>query len=1024
MADWAAAINLRVRAIVDVELSRTATETAFQAGITVLPEEARNRSDAVFADVTADVRAGFFAHMAAAAAIKDAAVAAFSSTLPGDATLDRVAFEGSNRTTGPTTPTDDASVLYLPLTCRAGLAAEQCTEPSSEAVANQALYTEAMEGAFVRNQAALVQVGVPKVASPSQFFVMANGVTRSYPSLASNILADMGEAGYMPHWESWSIAAATGPRDVVILIDTSGSMKGEKLKFAKIAAKRVILSLTQADRVGVVAFAGEATGIGGGDGAGSCNPDTLNRATKTAKQHMLDGVSGLAAEMRADINNAVEKGLGYFYSNSSWVDNNRMKLIYIFSDGADGEHDAHEALASMNVNRSIRVFAHRDGIIDAKSMIHDQGLQDMVCRNRGVMATIGYTQQVPLSIHASLYSYASADLEYQAGRYQDLLMTSSVIGHDRPAVVLSGPVHLNNTMRTARGLRSGDSDYIGTAGVSIDLTDMRAWVDAIAARHTDTGMQYFVINDEGVVLAHPRITRKDASRLDRDIKLSELGTGLSEDRINEIIEAGTDPEAVTSTSEVYFSQADVRYDGQPTSLQVTYIYARLLDALPFIGVLAVPESVTNINYASFFAGTTSSFLAGSNASVNAPAPSSVVQLTQRALCTTSVASETTADAIEGELATSSSTDCPDGSLRFASRRAADLTAAWSPNHALDDDIDAYYLTASDAGIVRVAARGGERPARWELGASDAELHRNLTQAAATMSGPFMVNLGEGVRTTGDESVQGIWIGAAMSISSIGLPAARPVLAARMNDSWDPLATCNNVSQMGDTVRCFIIDANADLLFDSVVGAATSARGFRDTLAFDMLVSTLGNLTELNATAVVSNPAQICKKEPEDMVAYNLRCAVQNNDPTFLDTPCFNKTDWPDLACRTNDTVVKLDPDTMPSGESCRLPQQNADCDDIAVYVQRLNATRNAFVVTVWGGLDMGDPNCRASPPIRTAAVSTGACVLPYTARLKSPGNQLRSTVPDAHSEQCAAAATLPTMLAWFTTIMACFYVVG
>ena len=52
----------------------------------------------------------------------------------------------------------------------------------------------------------------------------------------------------------------------------------------------------------------------------------------------------------------------------------------------------------------------------------------MVCRNRGVMATIGYTQQVPRSIHASLYSYASADLEYQAGRYQDLLMTSSVIG--------------------------------------------------------------------------------------------------------------------------------------------------------------------------------------------------------------------------------------------------------------------------------------------------------------------------------------------------------------------------------------------------------------------------------------------------------------------------------------------------------------------------------------------------------------------------------------------------------------------
>ena len=189
-------------------------------------------------------------------------------------------------------------MLYLPLTCRAGLADEQCTEPSSKAVTKQALHTEAMDGAFVRNQDALVAAGVPEVAVGAQFFVMANGVMRSYPSLASNILTDMGQAGYMPHWQSWTIAAATGPRDVVILIDTSGSMKGEKLKFAKIAANRVIASLTQADRIGVVAFAGKAVGIGGDDGAGSCNPDELNRATKTAKRRMLDGVAGLVRQLR------------------------------------------------------------------------------------------------------------------------------------------------------------------------------------------------------------------------------------------------------------------------------------------------------------------------------------------------------------------------------------------------------------------------------------------------------------------------------------------------------------------------------------------------------------------------------------------------------------------------------------------------------------------------------------------------------------------------------------------------------
>ena len=207
----------------------------------------------------------------------------------------------------------------------------------------------------------------------------------------------------------------------------------------------------------------------------------------------------------------------------------------------------------MNVDRSIRVFAHRDGIIDAASMIHDAGLRDMVCSNRGVMTAIGYNQEVPRSIHASLYCYAGADLDHDAGLYRDLLMTSTVLGSARPAVALSGPVHLNNSMRAARSLRVGNSDYIGTAGLSMDLTDMRGWVDAIAARHSDTGMQYFVINDEGVVLAHPRITRKDTVDLDRDIKLSELGTNLSEYDISAIIEAGIAPETVTSTSEVQWA---------------------------------------------------------------------------------------------------------------------------------------------------------------------------------------------------------------------------------------------------------------------------------------------------------------------------------------------------------------------------------------------------------------------------------------------------------------------------------------
>ena len=74
---------------------------------------------------------------------------------------------------------------------------------------------------------------------------------------------------YDPRAEPWYVQAATGPKDVVVVIDVSGSMTAPRnsidespLDIAKKAAKAVLNTLTSADRVQIVAFSTAATSPG------------------------------------------------------------------------------------------------------------------------------------------------------------------------------------------------------------------------------------------------------------------------------------------------------------------------------------------------------------------------------------------------------------------------------------------------------------------------------------------------------------------------------------------------------------------------------------------------------------------------------------------------------------------------------------------------------------------------------------------------------------------------------------------
>merc|ERR1712107_182566 len=63
-------------------------------------------------------------------------------------------------------------------------------------------------------------------------------------------------AAYDPRFRPWYASAATGPKNIVIIIDKSGSMRDyDRMNIAKAAIKKVLNTLTWSDFAQVIYFA-------------------------------------------------------------------------------------------------------------------------------------------------------------------------------------------------------------------------------------------------------------------------------------------------------------------------------------------------------------------------------------------------------------------------------------------------------------------------------------------------------------------------------------------------------------------------------------------------------------------------------------------------------------------------------------------------------------------------------------------------------------------------------------------------
>jgi Ca-activated chloride channel family protein len=230
-------------------------------------------------------------------------------------------------------------------------------------------YADASVAGSTVSFSADIEAGVPVlgVASPShQIVVQEGGATRRHVELAAEnelpnrdvvvryktagdqtmigLLAHRTDKrGYFTLYVQPKANYRTGditPREVMVVIDTSGSMSGQPLAQAQKVARALVDSLQPTDTFDVMAFSGDTAAMAPaaipGDSAG-----------KAAGDRFIDGLAaGGGTEMGPAIAKALETDPG----------NDRVRLVYFLTDGFVGNDDMIVSAARRNLGAN-RIFS-------------------------------------------------------------------------------------------------------------------------------------------------------------------------------------------------------------------------------------------------------------------------------------------------------------------------------------------------------------------------------------------------------------------------------------------------------------------------------------------------------------------------------------------------------------------------------------------------------------------------------------------------------------------------------------------
>ncbi|XP_061473842.1 voltage-dependent calcium channel subunit alpha-2/delta-2 isoform X1 [Rhineura floridana] len=376
----------------------------------------------------------------------------------------------------------------------------------STVILNELNWTEALEDVFVEN----------RKEDPSllwQVFGSATGVTRFYPATPWRMpnKIDLYDVRRRP----WYIQGASSPKDMVIIVDVSGSVSGLTLKLMKTSVHDMLNTLSDDDYVNVASFNQNAQPV-------SCFKH-LVQANIRNKNVFKEKVELMEAQGTTDY----KAGFEYAFEqlqNSNITRANCNKMIMMFTDG--GEDRVQDVFEKYNwPNKTVRVFTFSVG----QHNYDVTPLQWMACANKG------YYFEIP-SIGA---------IRINTQEYLDVLGRPMVLAGDKAkqaqwtnvyrdalglGLVVTGTLPVFNLTEDNSSEKKNQL-ILGVVGIDVALNDIKK----LTQRYNLGANGYiFAIDLNGYVLLHPNLRPQEGGEFQEPVTLDFLDAELEDENKEEI----------------------------------------------------------------------------------------------------------------------------------------------------------------------------------------------------------------------------------------------------------------------------------------------------------------------------------------------------------------------------------------------------------------------------------------------------------------------------------------------------------
>ncbi|GAB5568166.1 voltage-dependent calcium channel subunit alpha-2/delta-3 isoform X3 [Prionailurus iriomotensis] len=330
-----------------------------------------------------------------------------------------------------------------------------------------------------------------------QYFGSAKGFFRQYPGIKWEP-DENGVIAFDCRNRKWYIQAATSPKDVVILVDVSGSMKGLRLTIAKQTVSSILDTLGDDDFFNIIAYNEELHYVE------PCLNGTLVQADRTNKEHFREHLDKLFAKGIGMLDIALNEAFNILSDfNHTGQGSVCSQAIMLITDGAVDTYDT--IFAKYNwPDRKVRIFTY---LIGREAAFADN-LKWMACANKGFFTQISTLADVQENVMEYLHVLSRPKVIDQE---HDVVWTEayidSTLADDQGLVLMTTvamPVFSKQNETRSKGI------LLGVVGTDVPVKELLKTIPkykVVATYFLRLGIHgyAFAITNNGYILTHPEL---------------------------------------------------------------------------------------------------------------------------------------------------------------------------------------------------------------------------------------------------------------------------------------------------------------------------------------------------------------------------------------------------------------------------------------------------------------------------------------------------------------------------------------